>query len=140
MEILVEILIFIAKAIGYFFAGLVIIFFLFIVLKDKNLWRYETRGKSDAFESGHIKIKLRCKKRRGAYIKISGKLKTEYIDKPMHVLINGVTIASFIDDKNDGSQDLFSQRLEIEKPNEDDVLSLLIDNREVFSRKLYLDT
>jgi len=137
IETIVEIFSFLLQGVGYFFAGLIVLVILTIILGDRKLWEYEVQGYCDACTNNKIEVEIKCSKKKGTSVEIEGKFKPEYIDKAITLLLNGYTIASFTELENNGAQYKLEKRLQIDEPKVGDTLSVELSNREIFSQRLY---
>lgn len=130
---------FVLQGIGYFFVGLVVLIFIVIIFGDRRFWKYETQGHCEACENGKLKIELKSLKRKGTLIVIKGKFKPEHLNKELQVLHNGFKLASIDTGFRNTHHYKYEQAIEMDEPQVGDTISALIDNKDIYTQKLYKD-
>ena len=136
MELLAEGIGFVLRGTGYVIAGMVGIIVFVIVFGNKVIWKYRVEGYCEAFERDRIKITLKNVAQKGKTIEIRGKLKGENLDKDLTLLLNGFKIAEFEKKQNNGASHSLSTSLNVEEPEKGDLLSVRIENKEIYSEKI----
>ena len=134
MEMLFDAIGFILTGIGYLFATIVVLVILAIFFGNKILWKFEAEGYSDAFEGNRVRVKLKNVDKKGQSIKIRGRLKAEWREENLDVLLNGFRLVSVEPAQfKNGRAEI---GIRIEAPSKGDTLTLLLKNQEVYSEKL----
>ncbi len=134
MELVFDAIGFILTGIGYLFAAIIVLVVMAIFFGKKVIWKFKAEGYSEAFEGNKVRVKLKNLDKKGQTLEIRGKTKSEWRTDNLDVLLNGFRIASVSPDQiKNGSAEL---NINIEEPSRGDTLSLLINDREVYSEKI----
>lgn len=109
-----------------------------IVFGDKKLWEFEVKFPLQA-GVGRGEIEFECLKKKGSSIEVEFQLEQLFQNKNIEIFLNNRLVYTVPESKNNGVRININKKLEIQKPNEGDKVTVNIGGQKQFEGVLVRD-
>ena len=115
-----------------------IVLFVLFTTGDRGLWDYEVKFPRQP-GVGRGEVELKRYKKKGGAIEVKLELEPEYRDKRIGIRLNDRLVYTIPERQNAGGRLYLNERVDLQEPNEGDLVSVEIDGDTIFNGRLVLD-
>lgn len=119
-------------------AWLGVVFFVLFMTGDRGLWDYEVKFPLQP-GVGRAEVELKRYKKKGGAIEVKLELEPEFRNKPVGIRLNDRLVCSIPEAKTAGGRLYLNELVDLDEPDEGDLVSIEVDGNTIFNAPLVLD-
>ena len=115
-----------------------VVFFVLFMTGDRGLWDYEVKFPLQP-GVGRAEVELKRYRKKGGAIEIKLELEPEYRNKRVGIRVNDRLVYSIPEAQTAVGRLYLNERVDLDEPNEGDLVSIEVDGDTIFNAPLVLD-